>query len=94
MLTEGHGVPIGVTIEGAHRHDIACDAGEHFRGSRRRSDGKEYVWTRGMTMKRCVRSCAHDGTHSQSRRGSEGDCTSSVQWWSAVTVGLIGFAAC
>ncbi len=22
LLTEGHGVPIGVTIEGAHRHDM------------------------------------------------------------------------
>jgi len=22
LLTEGHGVPIGLTIEGAHRHDM------------------------------------------------------------------------
>lgn len=33
LTMEGHGVPIVVTIEGARRHDIACDAGEHFRGA-------------------------------------------------------------
>ena len=52
LLTEGHGLPIGLVIEGAHRHDMRTRASDHRKHHRRPSRSKRGATARDVPGQR------------------------------------------
>jgi len=107
VLTEGHGVPIGVAIDGANRHDmnLVCATIERWSWSdrrRRRSDRRAWDWIKAMMMTTCAQPCANLASRrtfavaARKRRRSPVKRASGQGAGSsnAVIVGSTGFAAC
>jgi len=71
----------------AYRHDIACEAVESIVVVASEGVMAGGVSGQGACLKKCVRSCAHDGAHSYSRRGSEEDRMRGRQAYAALGSG-------
>ena len=96
LLTEGHGLPIGLVIEGANRHEMRTRASDQSCASssavpsQARSSRKGCAWTKATTMTRCAISCMSSAlppifAHEERRPKPSGEKRASKRgagWWS------------
>jgi hypothetical protein len=101
VLVEGHGVPLGVAVDGANRNDAqdgASDVGKYSHRSRHRRRKRApsiYVWIKATIMtkygsrgRNLAIPCIFDPAMKKHKRShGKSDSKLDVGWWNARTVG-------